>query len=79
MMASGSPPGDTIRDIIEERNWTAAAVAVELHLTSDEFEALLDGSKRLTPLIAIRLETVMGSSARFWLNREKNYRESKRV
>ena len=70
-----SPPGDTILDIIEERDWTQAELAQRLGYTTKHVNQLIKGKVPLTEDAAIRLERVVGSTVGFWLAREAKYRE----
>ena len=69
-----SPPGDTIADIIEEREWTQTDLAKRLGYTTKHISLLINGKAPITEQTALKLETVLGSSARFWLTREARYR-----
>ncbi|PKL33363.1 MAG: DNA-binding protein [Spirochaetae bacterium HGW-Spirochaetae-10] len=69
-----SPPGDTIADVIEERGWDQKALGRRLGYTSKHISQLINGKAPITDETAVRLENVLGSSARFWMNREANYR-----
>lgn len=70
-----SPPGDSILDIIEERDWTQAELAQRLGYTTKHINQLIKGKVPLTEDAAIRLERVVGSTVGFWLAREAKYRE----
>jgi len=70
-----SPPGETILDIIEERDWTQAELAQRLGYTTKHVNQLIKGKVPLTDDAAIRLERVVGSTVGFWLTREAKYRE----
>lgn len=70
-----SPPGDTILDLIEERNWTQGELARRLGYTEKHVSQLINGKVPLTDEAAMRLERVLGSNAGFWLAREAKYRE----
>lgn len=70
-----SPPGDTLLDIIEERDWTQAELAQRLGYTTKHVNQLIKGKVPLTEDAAIRLERVVGSTVGFWLAREAKYRE----
>ncbi len=69
-----SPPGDTILDLMEERGWTQVGLAKRLNFTTKHVNQLIKGSVPLTEEAALRLSNVFGSSIRFWLNREAQYR-----
>lgn len=70
-----SPPGDTLLDIIEERDWTQAELAQRLGYTTKHVNQLIKGKVALSEDAAIRLERVVGSTVGFWLAREAKYRE----
>ena len=69
-----SPPGDTILDLIEERGWTQAELAVRLGYSPKHVNQLVNGKVPLSEDAALKLERVLGSSVSFWLNREAKYR-----
>lgn len=69
-----SPPGDTIADLVEERDWTQAQLADRLGYTTKHVSHLINGKAPITEETAIKLERVLGSTAEFWLNREAQYR-----
>ena len=69
-----SPPGETIRDLIDERRLTLAEFARQIGCSSKDATELLRGRASVTPEIAQKLATVLGSSPRFWLARESQYR-----
>ncbi len=70
-----SPPGDSILDIIEEKEWTQVELAQRLGFSLKHVNQLIKGKVPLTEDAAIRLERVLGSTAGFWLAREARYRE----
>ena len=69
-----SPPGDTIADLLEEKDWTQAQLAEKLEYTSDHVSQLINGKAPITEEVAVKLAKVLGSTKTFWLNREANYR-----
>lgn len=70
-----SPPGETILDIIEERDWTQEELAQRMGYTAKHVNRLIKGKVPLSEDAAIRLERVVGSTVEFWLAREAKYRE----
>jgi HTH-type transcriptional regulator/antitoxin HigA len=70
-----SPPGDTILDLLEERNWTQQQLADRLGYTPKHVNQLIKAKVPLTEDAAIRLQNVLGVSVGFWLTREAQYRE----
>lgn len=71
-----SPTGDTIADLLEEKGWSQAEFAERIGYTHKHISQLINGKATVTEDAAIKLERVLGSSARFWLARETQYRES---
>src|SRR5713226_7807854 len=70
-----SAPGDTIADILEERNLSATEFAERMGYTPEHTNELLQGRATITVETAQRLESVLGSSTAFWMIRESQYRE----
>ena len=70
------PPGDTILDILEEKNWTQSEFADRAGYTTKHVNQLVRGKAAITEDTALRLERVLGGSAEFWLSREAKYREA---
>ncbi len=69
-----SPPGDTIADLMEERGWPQAELAVRLGYTTKHVSQLINGKAAVTEDTALRLERVLGGGAAFWLAREAQFR-----
>ena len=70
-----SPPGDTILDILEEKSWTQSEFAHRAGYTAKHVSQLIRGKATITEDTALRLERVLGGSARFWLALEAEHRE----
>lgn len=68
-------PGESIGDLLEERGWTQADLATRTGFTRKHVNLLLGGKAPITEDTALKLERVLGSTARFWLNLEAQYRE----
>lgn len=69
-----SPPGDTILDLLEERDWTQTQLSERLGYTTKHISQLINGKATINEETALKLERVLGSTAGFWLNREAQYR-----
>ena len=69
-----SPPGDTIVDLMEERDWSQIDLARRLGFGAKHLNQLIKGNVPLTDDTALRLGRVLGINANFWLNREAIYR-----
>lgn len=70
-----SPPGDTMAEILEERNLSPIKFADQIGYTVGHTNDLLHGNLPITIEIAEQLERILGVSATFWMNRESQYRE----
>lgn len=71
-----SPPGETLEDALEERGMTLAQLAECSGLSPTAVEEVICGRGAITPAMAQNLERVLGISARFWITRERLYREA---
>ena len=69
-----SPPGDTIADLLDERSLTQAELATRLGTSRKFVNQLVSGEASINEATALGLERVLGSTTRFWLNREADYR-----
>lgn len=70
-----SPPGDTIADVLRERNISPAQFATQLERTPEEVNNLLRGQVSITLEMARRLEKTLGASLQFWISRDFEYRQ----
>jgi HTH-type transcriptional regulator / antitoxin HigA len=68
-------PGNTINDIIQERGWNQAELARRTSLSTKHINQLLKSAVPITQETASKLEKVLGSTARFWMNLESQYQE----
>jgi len=70
-----SAPGETIADLLEERGWSQSDLARRTGYSPKHVNLLVKGKAPITEETALKLERVLGSTARFWLTREAQYRE----
>ncbi len=70
-----STPGDTILDLMEERDWNQVELANRLGFSTKHLNQLIKGKATLTYDTAQKLERVLGSTVSFWMNRESKYRQ----
>lgn len=70
-----SAPGDTILDLMQERDWAQQQLADRLGYSLKHVNQLIKGKVSLTEDAAIRLTNALGASVGFWLVREAQYRE----
>lgn len=71
----GSPPGETLSDILEERGITQKELSLKLGRSDKNLSQIVNGKAPITPDLALDLERVLGTPAHFWNNREARYRE----
>lgn len=70
-----SPPGATLRDLMEERDWKQRELAHRLGRPVQAVNEILAGKKEITEDTALELERVLQVPAQFWLVREAQFRE----
>lgn len=70
-----SPPGDTINDLIRNKNAFPDDIAEACGLGKGEFDLLIQGALAITAPLAEALSSCLGGSASFWLRREQRFRE----
>lgn len=68
-------PGEIIGDVLAERGWTKTEFAQRTEFSEKHIHQLLNGTRSITQDTAIKLEKVLGSTPRFWLGLEAQYRE----
>jgi HTH-type transcriptional regulator/antitoxin HigA len=77
-MTYPSPPGDTIRDILQERGISRFKFGCMIKLSEKAVLGLFDGSLPIDNDLAYRLSDTLGSTPTFWEERERLYREELR-
>lgn len=70
-----SPPGETLRDVLEERGVSQADLALRMGRPQKTISEIINGKAAITPDTALGFELVLGIPAAFWLTRESAYRE----
>lgn len=70
-----SPPGATLRELMEERDWKQRELAHRLGRPVQAVNEILAGKKEITEDTALELERVLEVPAQFWLAREAQFRE----
>lgn len=71
-----SSPGNTIYDILEEKNISLKHFADCMKSPIDFTEKLINGQILINKEIAEKLQVHLGATVDFWVNREEQYRES---
>lgn len=64
------PPGDFLREELEERGWSEAELAGMLGRPVRTLYAIVSGKRSISPMTAKSLAAVLGTSPEFWLNLE---------
>lgn len=72
---SVSLPGDTLQEVLEDREMTQADLAERMGRPKKTVNEIIQGKTAITPETALQLERVLGVPASFWNNLERNYRE----
>lgn len=67
------PPGDTILDLLEEREMTQTDLARRLGVSPKHVNQIVKGSAPISADVALGLEKVLGGSVSFWATREALY------
>lgn len=71
-----SKPGNTILDILRERNITHEAFVEQMCQPEECIHRLINGEASITVATASQLTKVLGASEQFWLNRQRQYQDS---
>jgi len=70
-----SAPGDTVSDILQERNLTESEFAQLIGYTLQFTMDLLQGRAAVTLAVARRLTQFLGGSVEFWMSRDFQFRQ----
>ena len=70
-----SAPGDTIRDLLYERNIPIGEFAESVGCDVENALGLLQGRVPITVSLARRLSSVLGASVEFWMSRDFHFRQ----
>ena len=70
-----SPPGETLRDLLEEIGLSQAELATRMGRPKKTINEIMNGKAAITTETSLQLEMVLGVPADFWNAREQNYRE----
>ena len=68
------PPGEVLAEEIEARGMTQRELAARLGRPAQVVNEIIRAKKAITPETAIELGNVLGTTARFWMNLESEYR-----
>ncbi|MFH5834824.1 HigA family addiction module antitoxin [Proteiniclasticum sp. C24MP] len=70
-------PGETIRENMEYLGMTQKELALRIQITEKHLSNILNGTSPITYDTALKLETVIGPRAEFWMKLEANYQLNK--
>lgn len=70
-----TPPGDTLADTLEEKGMSQTELADRLGLSRKHVNEIIQGKAPISADTALKLETVLGTPAAFWLNLDRHYQE----
>ena len=71
------PPGEFLREELEERGWTQLDLAEIIDKTPAMVNEIITGKRAITPETARLLSEALGTSAKLWMNLESTYRLSR--
>ena len=71
-----SPPGETLAEILEERNMSQSELAQRMGRPKKTINEIIKGKAEITIDTALQIELVLGTPASFWIERERLYQES---
>ncbi len=77
MPVTAIPPGETIRENMDYLGMTQEEVAIRLDITPKHLCNILNGNAPITYETALKLESVIGPSAEFWMELETKYQLDK--
>ena len=66
-------PGETLAEVIEDRNMTQRELAVRTGMTEKHISTVIHGQKSISAAFARKLEYALGIETSFWMNLQANY------
>ena len=66
-------PGEILREILEDENLTQTRLAKEIGVSFRAVNELINGKRRITPEMALKLSKRFKTTPLFWLNLQANY------
>lgn len=66
-------PGEHLKDEIDSRGMSQQKLANKTGLSKSEISLIIHGRRNITPAIALKIESVLGISAEFWMNLQIKY------
>jgi len=72
--AEAFPPGELLKDEIDERGWTQEEFARIIGKAPGLVSDIVNAKREITPEIAIRIGAALGTTAQLWVNLDTSYR-----
>lgn len=69
------PPGETLCETMQYLGIDLLTLAEQTNILPDTLQHIIDGTQRILPTFANRLDAATGIPASMWLNLEANYRK----
>lgn len=66
-------PGETLREMLEERRWLQSQLATLCGVTEKHISRVITGQSGIGVDFALRLERVLGVNARVWMRMQVDY------
>jgi addiction module HigA family antidote len=66
-------PGSILREELEARGLSAAALALKLRVAPQRVQEIVAGNRGITPETALRLGRYFGNEPEFWLSLQSTY------
>ena len=74
MPAEAFPPGEFLRDELNERGWTQDEFAAIIQRSPAVVNQIISGKRGISPETAQEIGAALGSSAMYWMNLDASYR-----
>src|SRR6476660_4152047 len=72
--AEAFPPGEYLKDEMEERGWTQEEFASIIGRSPAVINQIISGKRGISPETAREIGAALGTSAMYWMNLESAYR-----
>lgn len=72
--AEGFPPGEYLKDELEERGWTQEEFAAIIGRPAAVVNQIISGKRGISPETASEIGAALGTTAMYWMNLESAYR-----
>jgi antitoxin HigA-1 len=73
MLYQETHPGQILKEELEARNLSAAALALRLRVASQRIQEIVSGKRGISPETALRLGRYFGNEPEFWLSMQTTY------